>query len=261
MGFLQIRNKEHSHGKEICYECDICGKPFVRNYKKRLLTSKTGFFCSNKCSNENRMKLGINEQNLHSKKSRRKAQEIWAQKTPEELKKIGNKIKKTYQEKYGVDNISQLPEIKKKKEQTVFKNYGVKHQWSSPEIREQIHQKMKDNGGYNHISKPQKRFHKVLIEKFGEQNIEYSIIVNGWEIDFYISTIDTYIQFDGVYWHGLDRPISEIKKMESQRDKAIIKTVKRDRLQKDWFRNNNLRLVRITDEQFNLHKKGIVEHL
>jgi hypothetical protein len=261
MGFLQVRKKEHSYGKEICYECDTCGKPFIRNYKKRLTISKTGFFCSNKCSNENRMKLGILQQNLFSKENRKKAKEAKARKTPEEMKEISEKAKRTSRERYGVDNISQLPEIKKKKEQTVLKNYGVKHQWSSPKIREQIHQKMKENGSYNHISKPQKRFHKVLIEYFGKQNVEHSLMVNGWEIDFYIKSMDTYVQFDGIYWHGLDRPLNEIRKIKSQRDKAILKTVERDYLQNCWFKDNNLKLIRITDKQFNLHKKGIVEYL
>lgn len=261
MGFLQVRKKKHSYGKEICYECDTCGKSFVRNYKKRLITSKIGFFCSNKCSSDHKIKLRILQQNLFSKENRKKAKETKARKTSEEMKKINEKIRKTYRERYGVDNISQLSEIKKKKEQTVLKNYGVKHQWSSPKIREQIHQKMKENGGYNHISKPQKKFHKVLIKYFGKQNVEHSLMVNGWEIDFYIKSTKTYIQFDGIYWHGLDRPLNEIRKMKSQRDKAILKTVKRDYLQNCWFKDNNLKLIRITDEQFDLHKKGIVEYL
>jgi len=150
---------------------------------------------------------------------------------------------------------------RKKSQKTVLQNYGVKHQWASPQIRKQIHEKMKANGSYCGISKPQKAFGALLREEFGSKNVESSMLVNGWEIDFYIKPTKTYVQFDGIYWHGLDRPLHVIRKDKTQRGRAILKTVKRDCVQNQWFKDNGLKLVRITDKQFSLCKEGIVEYL
>jgi len=55
---------------------------------------------------------------------------------------------------------------------------------------------------------------------------------HGWFIDGYIVDDDTYVQFDGIYWH-------------KQSDK-----VERDTAQNVWFRENGLKLVRITDVEY-----------
>jgi len=73
-----------------------------------------------------------------------------------------------------------------------------------------------------------------------------------WCIDMYIPSINTYVQFDGIYWHGLDRDISEIERAAKQRDidKSILEARKRDMRQNEWFLKNGKRLVRITDIDF-----------
>ncbi len=63
------------------------------------------------------------------------------------------------------------------------------------------------------------------------------------DIDFFVSTTLVYFQLDGVYWHGLDRPIVK------QTNTTIQKTMLRDKKQIDWFQKNNKKLVRITDKQ------------
>ena len=84
-------------------------------------------------------------------------------------------------------------------------------------------------------------------------------IVNGWSIDFYIKPIDKYVQFDGVYWHGLDRSLDKIKKLEKPRDKRILDTYLLDRRQDSWFEENKLNLFRITDRQFNkIHESELL---
>lgn len=97
-------------------------------------------------------------------------------------------------------------------------------------------------------SKAKARFSELLRERFGE--VKHQKWVNGWPIDFYIPSIDTYVQFDGVYWHGLDRPIEVIRASNLVRDKAIVKKWETDRVQDAWFTSNGLRLIRVTDVQF-----------
>ena len=74
--------------------------------------------------------------------------------------------------------------------------------------------------------------------------------MNKWPIDFYVKDNDTYIQFDGEYWHGLDRPLDEIAKFKTPRDRTILRKYQIDREQVEWFRSTGKRLLRITDQQF-----------
>jgi len=76
------------------------------------------------------------------------------------------------------------------------------------------------------------------------KTVEHTVYVNGWSIDVYVPYVSVYFQFDGVYWHGLDRPVSEIT------NKKILKKVERDRRQVEWFSENSLNLVRITDVEW-----------
>jgi hypothetical protein len=58
------------------------------------------------------------------------------------------------------------------------------------------------------------------------------------------------VQLDGVYWHGLDRPIDVIAERRTKRDAQIHKKWLMDREQDRWFVENGMRLIRITDLQF-----------
>ena len=88
-----------------------------------------------------------------------------------------------------------------------------------------------------------------MITLFNINDIIRQITINGWSIDFYIISIDTYVQFDGTYWHGLNRSIEEIKEFKHPRDKDIFDTMQRDVLQNEWFKTHNLNLVRVIDNK------------
>ena len=60
---------------------------------------------------------------------------------------------------------------------------------------------------------------------------------------------DIYLQIDGRYWHGLDRPLEEIKQSSAGRDKSIYQRWFSDREQDEQFFAAGLRLVRITDKE------------
>ena len=164
----------------------------------------------------------------------------------------------THLEKYGVKNISHSLEHLEKKRQTYLKNWGVDHPTKSQDYlarfdfiawRKKIHQTMKQNGSYAR-SKSEDECFKMLCEKFRIENVQRQEIVNGWSIDFFIKPIKTYIQFDGIYWHGLNKPIEEIRVSQRPRDKNIAVVYDRDREQERWFKENGLKLVRVTDRAF-----------
>jgi hypothetical protein len=174
------------------------------------------------------------------------------------------KCKSEHLATHGVENPSQRLDIKEKKKETTRKNFGVdcalqlsrthSASWTK-EIRTKRHNTMKKNGTYGK-SLTEDSFFAALKMKFVD--VKRQVSVNDWSIDFYVADIDTYIQFDGVYWHGLDRPIEMIKEFRSPRDKVIYDTWKRDRKQDEWFLSHDIKLVRVTDEQF---KKRNVELL
>ncbi len=70
-------------------------------------------------------------------------------------------------------------------------------------------------------------------------------------IDFHIKPLDFYIQVDGVYWHGLDRPFEEVMARSGKHGDIIRGKWLRDRLLDEQCRNKSIRLVRITDQEMN----------
>lgn len=171
------------------------------------------------------------------------------------LSAIKEKIKRTNIKRYGVENPMQSKSVQNKAKKTLLKNYGVTCALltprailsrKNPDNVRKAHETMKRNGTFK-TSKPEEQLHKILIEKFGEQDVIRQVVVNKkWAIDFYVKSIDTYVQFDGDYWHGLDRPISVIKEFKTKRDRQIYYKWCVDRKQDVWFKTNMMKLIRIS---------------
>lgn len=157
---------------------------------------------------------------------------------------ILSKMRETCQEKYGTVNVYSSEYFKC----LMQERYGVDSPMRSTEIRLKAHETMKREGTYGK-SRPEDKLYCLLCEKFGTDNIERQKHVNNSRLDFYIKSIDTYVQLDGIYWHGLNRPISEIAKFKSPRDRSIFNTYFKDITQNDWFQANGLCLIRITDKE------------
>jgi len=94
-------------------------------------------------------------------------------------------------------------------------------------------------------------FCERLVEVFGD-GVKRQKRAKGHRrpIDFWLVDLDVYVQFDGVYWHGLDRPIDEIALGTNSHDQEIVQRWHNDRVQDSWFKSKNLKLVRITDIEF-----------
>ena len=111
------------------------------------------------------------------------------------------------------------------------------------------HETMKQNGTYRKSS-VEDALYDFLCQKYGAEDIERNRYMNRWPIDFYIKSINTYVQLDGVYWHGLDRPIEVVAEYRTKRDVQIHKKWLTDRRQDEWFAERQLKLVRLTDVDF-----------
>lgn len=86
---------------------------------------------------------------------------------------------------------------------------------------------------------------RVLSLMFGARCVQRHVRVHHFSIDVHVAQTDCYVQFDGVYYHGLDRPYEELAPITRRK-------FDRDRLADAWFASAGLRLVRITDREWSL---------
>lgn len=199
------------------------------------------------------------------------AAKIRSKMSPEKCKKRAQKAKQTVIERYGVNSAVQLPHVRKrclnarlqpdvvtKQQATCLERFGVKSLLSlrrvrmlanTPEKCHQRHLTMKKNNSYS-SSKQELMFYEWLVKNRNVDDVERQVFVNRWPIDFYIKSIDTYVQFDGEYWHGIDRSLEEIAKFKTPRDKIILRKYQIDREQDEWFKCSGMHLLRITNKQF-----------
>lgn len=171
------------------------------------------------------------------------------------------KVQQTSLKRYGVSHHLSLASVKEKRHQTLTDRYGngthsytnvsqiprFKETLNTPAAALKRHETMKRNGTYR-TSKAEDACYEWLCMQFGEVERQIQIKNKRWLIDFYVKSIDTYVQFDGVYWHGLDRSIEEIRESKSPRDVQIHKKWLTDREQDRWFATQGLNLVRINDQ-------------
>lgn len=162
---------------------------------------------------------------------------------------IQEKIRLNCMKNHGVEHSSQRLDVKLKKIATCRQKFGVDHHMQSPEIQRRMVKTffMKGKG---FVSKVELRCLNQLREIFGD--VEHQVSINGWLIDFYVKSVDTYVQFDGVYWHGRLLTEEQRNNPVTKRDKDIVTKWFRDLEQIEWFSRNEKKLVRITDEQFKI---------
>jgi hypothetical protein len=91
-------------------------------------------------------------------------------------------------------------------------------------------------------------FNSVLNLEREHQVVEH----RSWFVDFYNREYDMYIQFDGTFWHGLERTqddlLNEFNK--TKRLKGVLDHKITDQKQNNYFEKNNLKLYRISDKDF-----------
>jgi hypothetical protein len=93
-------------------------------------------------------------------------------------------------------------------------------------------------------SRGEREFVTWLRSEFGNDDVvHHPARVNGWDLDVYVRSIDTYVQFDGIYYHGLDRPYDDLSPV-------IRRKYDRDKAADAYFMRVGQRLVRITDREW-----------
>jgi len=156
----------------------------------KFLSIKRGYreFCSYKCSNNNLALISTKilsfKKNSIDKwgvdnpsKSEVVRDKIKKSKSMIDYDKVNEKVKKTNNERYGVDNVSQIDEIKAKKKITTKHNFGVDNPFESEEIKNIIKKQNMVKYGVTHHMKLGK-----VIDKLKKDNI------NRWGVNNYTKT-------------------------------------------------------------------------
>lgn len=109
------------------------------------------------------------------------------------------KYKQTCLEKYGVESTSKLPEVVAKMSNSLRQTY------STGIPQEKRYQTMKNNhtlyqGG---VSQREEQIYELLLTKFSSEDIirQYKSSLYPFKCDFYIKSLDLYIEFNGGQYH------------------------------------------------------------
>jgi len=108
-------------------------------------------------------------------------------------------------------------------------------------------------------SKEEDKFYEFLCDNLGKENFERHKVINDfWSIDLFYRPRSLYVQFDGIYWHGLDRSLEEIKNRKCKQGRQIYKKYQIDRRQEVWFKKNNISFIRIPFSSFDRFDKDVL---
>jgi hypothetical protein len=282
-------------------KCDVCNKEFESRYNVTKIKNAKTHSCSKECKRISQKKGSVCAQNkienclkkhgvenifqdVHCKEKIKSTMiERYGVEYPLQSQIFQEKFKSTMIERYGVPTAMQSEEITQRQHNTMLQNWGVEYPMQIHHVLQAMMSGSLEKHGvpfvmqsesyrkhffnnrknYNSwMSKPEKEFRIILEEYFGKHDIKVQqIIDNKWSLDFYIISINTYVSFDGVYWHGLDRNIEIIKEFKTSCDQAIYKKWLKDRELDDYVNNNKIRLVRITDFEYFKDKDACLQKI
>lgn len=247
-------NRTYKKAK-IELKCDHCNKIYMcpENQKTRA-KKQEHHFCSKECVRDS------NSKGLLKGKREKTMLERYGNKSFTATKEFQDKFTANCLKKYGVKSHLEVPEILNKIRATCLEKYGqeafagseahkskldyqeiVKKAWKT---------KLKNKRLKNISSKQEEGMYFLLCEEFGSKDIVRGQKILNQFVDFYIKSLDVYVQIDGIYWHGLNRPLEVIKNSNTRHDKKIYKQVLRDRQLNNYCQDKKIKLVRITDEEF-----------
>lgn len=169
---------------------------------------------------------------------------------------IKEKSIKTCQERYGSDTPFASPSIKEKIASTNLQRYGVRCIFQtgkckaaaiSKSARDKRSQTLRDKKS-SKISAVEDLVFESLTQIF--HDVERQVPVESWEIDFYIRDIDTFLNFNGVYWHGKSRTREDLESSKNKQDKKILETKLRDEKRLLYFKQKHMNFAVLWEDDF-----------
>jgi hypothetical protein len=239
---------------KIHLQCDECGKEYICKLwnKARALNEGQLHFCSRQCLN-----LANRSDGILRKKTTQVLFDIYGTTSFFDTDEFKRQQEEFCLEKYGVKSRLESMFILEKIKETCLQKYGQEtyagsDDWESKIDRNEIVKKAwltKIKNGSCSKSGPEEKLNEILVAKFGSDNVQRQVSMLRQWVDFYVLPLNLYIQVDGVYWHGLNRNIEIIKLGKTSQDKKIYKQILRDEKLNKYMKENNMKLIRITDDE------------
>lgn len=191
--------------------CPVCSNKVYFIYKQYYFYAKT---CKNKkCQNvlkkqkrdiTIKQKYGVdNPYQIESVKQKihDKIYNKYGGFTLDKHSSIYNKYKSTMLNRYGVINPMSNKQSVNKLHNTFLQKYGSVNPWSNADVIQKCQLTQKQNGTFRK-SKDEDECYQLLCDKFGTDNIirQYKSELYPFRCDFYIKTIDTYIEYNGFFY-------------------------------------------------------------
>lgn len=133
---------------------------------------------------------------------------------PSQVKEIQEKTKQTNIEKYGVENVYASEYGKQRIKETNLERYNetswtkskegrefLKNLTNSEDFKNKQHETKKKNNSFN-TSKIENKLELLLRELFPDLETQYKSILYPFNCDFYIPSLDLYIEYNGSWTHG-----------------------------------------------------------
>lgn len=176
---------------------------------------------------------------------------------------IKEKIRQTNLERYGVKSVTESKEVQDKMHNTMLERYGVINPSQSKEIQQRKYITQYKNNSFN-TSKPEEQMAALLLTKFPDTIRQYKSESYPFICDFYIPSLDLYIEYQGTWTHGKE-PFDfynpeHLIILEKWKEKATLSRfykgavnvwTKRDPLKRETAKKNNLNWIEFFNmEQF-----------
>lgn len=190
-----------NHSQHIKYRHQLTGKEY---YDKCLKTEEDGKCLE--CGGETKFRIiGAGYQKYCSRECM--------------LKHRPQNIKNAVLEKYGVENILDSPEIQEKIKNTMIENYGVDSPFKSGKIQLKVQKSNK--------TESENKIYSELIKMFPEVKRQYKSKEYPFFCDFYIPSLDLYIEYNGFFTHNTHpfdkNNIDDIKEAKELYQKGLEK--------------------------------------
>ena len=195
------------------YHIKHCTETYTKNYidneeNRKELNERTRNTCLERYNG-----IGFASQEL-TKKYNETMLLKYGHTNPSQVEEIQEKTKLTNLEKYGTENVYGSDLIIQKIKETNLERYGetswtkskegrefLKEFTNSQEYKDKQYNTKKKNNSFN-TSKIENKLELLLREMFPDLETQYKSILYPFNCDFYIPSLDLYIEYNGTWTHG-----------------------------------------------------------
>lgn len=195
------------------YHIKHCTETYTKNYinneeNRKELNERTRSTCLERYNG-----IGLASQELTEKYNETMLLK-YGHTNPSQVKEIQEKTKQTNIKKYGAENVYASEYIKEKIKETNLERYNetswtkskegrefLKNFTNSQEYKDKQHNTKKKNNSFN-TSKIENKLELLLRKIFPDLETQYKSTLYPFNCDFYIPSLDLYIEYNGIWTHG-----------------------------------------------------------